>query len=139
LVEPGEGVERGAVRRNVEQAVLLHLSLNLDQGLAEPPQQRHRGRLVIDEGTAATVGTDAAAQGQHVLVVEPLLGEDRMSSVALGQVERGGDRRLRRAAAYRARIGPGAEREAERVDQDRLAGAGLAGQRAEPAVGAVRK
>jgi hypothetical protein len=39
-----------------------------------------------------------------------------------------------RAAAHRARIGTITEREPERVDQDRLAGAGLAGHDGEPAV-----
>ena len=65
------------MRRHVEKAVLVHLALDLDQRVAQPAQQRHRRRLVVDEGAAAAVGTDRAAQGQHVLVVERLLGQDR--------------------------------------------------------------
>src|SRR5690606_4675867 len=45
--------------------------------------------------------------------------------------EAGGDVGAGRALAHRAGVGPCAEREAERIDQDGLAGAGLARQDAE--------
>ena len=133
LLQAGEGVERRAVGRHVQKAVLLHLALDLDQRVAQPAQQRHRHRLVVDEGTAAAVGADQATQRQRVLVVERLLGQHGVGRMVLGQVERGRHRCLGRAAPHRAELGAGAQGEAERVDQDRLAGAGLAGERAQSA------
>ena len=59
---PAKGIERRAMGRHVQKAVLLHLSLDLDQRVAQPAQQRHRHRLVVDEGAAAAVGADQAAQ-----------------------------------------------------------------------------
>ena len=46
--------------------------------------------------------------------------------------ELGGDRGLLGAGPHQAGIGAPAERQPERVQQDRLAGAGLAGQHAQP-------
>ena len=135
LLQPGEGIERGAMGRHVQEAVLLHLALDLDQRVAEPAQQRHRYRLVVDEGAAAAVGADQAAQGQHVLVVERLLGQHGAGRMVPGQVERGRHRGLVGAPPHRSRFGAGAQRQAERIDQDRLAGAGLAGERAQSALG----
>src|SRR5687767_476401 len=48
-----------------------------------------------------------------------------------GQVEADGDDSLGLAAPDQAAVGAGAERETERVEQDRLAGSGLAGEDSE--------
>ena len=121
--------------RHVQEAVLFHLALDLDQRVAQPAQQRHRHRLVVDEGAAAPVDADQTAQGKHVLVVERLLGQHGAGGMILGQLERGRHRCLGRAPPHRARFGAGSQGEAERVDQDRLARAGLAGERAQSARG----
>ena len=52
FLQPGKDIEGAAMCGDVEQPVLLHLALDLDQRFAESPQQRDRGRLVIDEGPA---------------------------------------------------------------------------------------
>ena len=46
--------------------------------------------------------------------------------------EFGADRRLLGAGPHQPGLGAAAERQAQRVEQDRLAGAGLAGQHAQP-------
>ena len=51
-----------------------------------------------------------------------------------GKLDLGGHRGGVRALADQPRIRAGAERQAERVEQDRFAGAGLAGQHAKPAI-----
>ena len=135
LLQPGEGIERGAMGRHVQEAVLFHLALDLDQRVAQPAQQRHRHRLVVDEGAAAAVGAEQAAQGERVLVVERLLGQHGAGGMVLGQVERGRHRCLGSTAPHRARFGAGAQGEAEGIDQDRLAGAGLTGERTQSACG----
>ena len=51
--------------------------------------------------------------------------------MARGQVELGGDAGLGGAAAQQAGIGARAQRQAQSIEQDRFAGAGLAGQHAQ--------
>ena len=51
-----------------------------------------------------------------------------------GRVELGADLGARRAFAHHAGVAAAAERELQRVDEDRLAGAGLAGEHREAAV-----
>jgi hypothetical protein len=41
LVESGEAIERRTVSRHVQQAVLFHLALDLDQRVAQAAQQGH--------------------------------------------------------------------------------------------------
>jgi hypothetical protein len=124
----GEGVEGAAMGGRVEQALGLELAVDLDQRGAQFAQQPDRDRLVVDEGAAAAVGTDQPPQDQVALGVQPLGGGQGPCRMTGRQVEDRGHAGPRGALAHGERIGAGAEREAERVEQDRLAGAGLAGQ-----------
>ena len=63
--------------------------------------------------------------------VEAMLGQQRPGRVIGGNGELYGDGRLRRAVTNHAAFGAHAERHAERVEQDRFAGSGLAGEDAE--------
>ena len=90
------------------------------------------GRLVVDEGARAAVGAQRAAQHQVLVrrVVQALLlqhgpdGDGRApgAKMAVADAWLG-------AAAHQAGVGARAGGEAERVEDDRLAGAGLAGER----------
>jgi len=91
LLKAGKGIERRTVGAHVEQTVLIHLALDLDQRIAQPAQQRDRSRLIVDEGAAAAVDGDRAPQGQQVLAIKSLLGEDGACGMIARQVERGGD------------------------------------------------
>src|SRR3546814_1077244 len=57
---------------------------------------------------------------------------DRVDGVARRRVEFGGDAGLVTAVTDQAGIGAGAERQAEGIEQDRLAGPGLTGQHRQP-------
>ena len=129
-----EGVEQGAMRRRVQQAALLALALDLDERVAEFAQQPDAGRLVIDKGAAAAVGGNQPAQHDRAGEVgaDPGLAQDRQGRVIVGDGELGDDRGLLGPRAHEAGIGPLAERQPERVEQDRFAGPGLAGQHAQP-------
>ena len=90
-------------------------------------------RAAVDPGAALALRVDRPAQqqpagvagvGVEAGVVEP--GGERRRRVELGA-----DLGARRAFAHHAGVAAAAERELQRVDQDRLAGAGLAGQHRE--------
>ena len=129
----GEGVEDHAMVGGIEEPALLELALDLDEAVAELAQQSHARRLVVDKGAAAPVGREQPAQDDRLAVaVTPGLAQDRMGGVVAPDRELGRHRRLLRAGPHQAGLCPPAERQAERVQQDRLAGPGLAGQHAEP-------
>ena len=133
-VDPAEGVEQGAVAARVEQAAIVMLAVNLDEQRAELAQQAGRDRLVVDEGAAAAVGLDDAADDERLarLAVQPVLGEQRAAPDGPAGSSKA---TLTTACAWpgadQAAVGARAERQAERVEQDRFARPGLAGQHAE--------
>ncbi len=128
----GQRVEDQAVVGGVEQAALLELALDFDEAVAELAQQADARRLVVDKGAPAAVAAQQAAQHDRLAGgVEPGLAQDRLRRMVLPDRELGGDGRLGGAVAHQAGLGPLAERQPERVQQDRLPRPGLAGQHAE--------
>ncbi len=115
----------------VGEAHLVVLALHLDQQQAEPAQQRDPHRRIVGEGARAAVAGDDAAQHDLLLRRDAVLGEQRHRGVIGRWGEHGGDHGLLAAGAHQPLFGPGAQCQAEAVEQDRLAGAGLAGQHGE--------
>ena len=92
-----------------------------------------RGRLVVDEGAAAAVGADMRRRISSSSSSSPCSSSSAWAAWSVGQLERGRDRWPASAPRRtRPRVAARAERQAERIEQDRFAGAGLAGQRARP-------
>ena len=132
-VEPAEAVEQGAVAARIDQPAIVMLAVDLDQPPAQFAQKSGRGGLVVDEGAAAAVGLDDAADHQRLagLGLEAVLGDQREGGMIAGQFEACRDHRLGRAVAHQPAIGARAERQAERIEQDRFSRPGLAGQHAQ--------
>jgi predicted kinase len=85
--------------------------------------------LVVDEGAAAAVGAELAAQDDvAVRWAGPVRRAARGTPWSAATVELGADAGLPGAGAEQLAVGAAAEGQAERIEQDRLAGAGLAGQ-----------
>ena len=124
----GNRVEQEAVRRRVEQAALLALALDLDEAVAELAQQPDARRLVIDKGAAAPVGADHAAHHDRAgkIAGNAGLAQHRRGRMIGLDRELGGDRGLLGAGPHQARIGAPAERQPERIEQNRFARPGLA-------------
>ncbi len=86
-------------------------------------------RLVVDEGAAAAIGIHDAAQHDDVALGDDAgLVEETARRVVMWQLELGRDRGLLGAMAHEPAFGAHAQRQAERIEQDRLAGAGFAGE-----------
>ena len=117
------------MRRHIDQRALVVLAVDLDQRRAERFQHLHAHRLVVDEGAGAAVGELHAAQDQLVLGRDVVRRQQRAHGMAGASLEGGGHLPLLGPLAHQRGIAARAEREREGIEQDRLAGAGLAGER----------
>jgi hypothetical protein len=121
------------VAAGIEQSAVVMLAVDLDEQRAELADQGDRHGLVVDQRAAAAVRLDDPAEDERLsrLALEAAFGEEGKSGVPGRKLEGDPDHRLGLTAADEAAVGAGAERESERVEKDRLAGPGLAGQNAE--------
>src|SRR6202022_3269142 len=128
----GKGVEDHAMVGRFEQPALLELALDLDQAVAQLAQQPHTRGLVVDKGAAAAVGREQPPQNDGLAgILAPGLAQDRVGGMVAPDRELGRHRRLLGPGPHQPGLRPPAERQAERVQEDRLAGPGLPGQHAQ--------
>ena len=127
-IEVAKGIEQPAMGRGVDQRAVVVLAVDLDQRRAERPQRLHAHRLVVDEGAGAAVGELHAPQDQLVVGLDAVVGDQRAHRMVARQLERRRHLPLLRAMAHQRGVAARAERQREGIQQDRLAGAGLAGE-----------
>ena len=124
----GESVEQRAVPALVQEPAIVLLAVQFHKRRGECAQHLATGATVIDEGGLAPVTGIHAAQNEFGPAGQPGLGQQCVRGMAFGQVENGGDLALLRAIAHQFRPPAPAQHETQRVEQDRLARAGLAGE-----------
>src|ERR1041384_3348951 len=98
----------------VEQQLMLVLPVELHEIRRDLSEHARGGQPAVNEGPAAAGGRDLATD-QHLDAVGAF--EDRLDAGGIG------------AGAYEVGGGPPAEEESDGLDQDRLPGAGLTGER----------
>ena len=134
--EAPEGVQQRALRVGARQRLVRVLPVEIDQHLADGFLLRERGGTAVDPRAALPLRIQHPAQQQRVLIVvarEPFVREPRRDLVAAADVEHRGELGARSTRAQLPRFEAVAQQEAQRVEQDRLAGARLAGEHREPA------
>ena len=132
-VRAGVAVEQRAVAARVDQAAIVVLAVQLDQRAADFPQERDADRLVVDPRARAAVRLHRAPQDQRLAGFDEDVGFGKRSVHRFGQrreFEGCGDARLVLARAHQPGIRAIAQHQAERIEQDRLARPGLAGEHA---------
>ena len=127
-LQAAEGVEDRAVRRRIDERALVMLAVDLDERGADRAQHLHAHRLVVDEGAGAAVRELHPAQDEVAVGVDLGALGDAARRMVAGEIEDGGDLPLRLAVAHEPAVAAGAERQRKGVEEDRFAGAGLAGQ-----------
>ena len=119
--------------RRLDKGAVVVLAVDLDQCRAERAQHLDAHWLVIDEGTGTAIGKLNPAHDQLVLDCgigdQIVLRQQATRRMLPADVEGGGHLALLGAFANQSRVAARTERQRKRVEQDRLAGAGLAGQR----------
>ena len=135
LLLAGEGVEHVELVRGPREPPLLELAGHRDQPLGRGGHVLAGGAAAPRVGAGAAVGEDPAREHEPLLAVRPQLGE-RLEPVlveqAVRKVELGLDVRLGRAGADRPGVALRAEQQPDRLGEDRLPRAGLAGDRVQP-------
>jgi hypothetical protein len=126
VLEPAIGVEQAAMGAGIDQGAGVVLPMDLDQRGAERLQRLDADRLVVDEGAGAAVGELHAAQDHRLIHGD--VGQQRARRMFRRQFKHRGDLALLGALAHQGGVTAGAQRQREGVEQDRLAGPGLAGQ-----------
>ncbi len=132
-VELAERVEQIAVALGVEQAAVVVLAVDLDRQRPEIAEQASGRCGAGDEGAAAAVALERPADDQGLACpgFDPLSVQQFARRMIVRQRDLGRDRGAFLARANQPDVGPRAERKPERIEQDRLAGPGLAGEHAQ--------
>jgi hypothetical protein len=107
-----EGVEQLALPALVEEALLVVLAVDLDEPSGHVRQPRRRHRFVVHSGSRSAGGGNLADADERLRQAI----EQGLDPACLGPVP---DQR---------RVGPGTDCQAQGIDQEALAGAGLAGE-----------
>ena len=132
-VGAGEGVEHGELERRAREPPLLELPGHGDQPLGRCGHVLAGHAASPGVGTRAPVREDAAGEHERLLALGLELGElAQRPRRPSGQVELRLDVGLRPGRPDHRRIGARAEQHAERLRQDRLAGARLPRDRVQP-------
>jgi hypothetical protein len=119
--------------RRLDKGAVVVLAVDLDQCRAERAQHLYAHWLVIDEGAGTAIGKLNPAHDQLVLDCrigdQIVLGQQAARRMLPADVEGGRHLALLGAFAHQGRVATRTERQRKRVEQNRLAGASLAGQR----------
>jgi len=107
---------------------IVVLAVDLDQPLARLAQEIDRDRLVVDEGPCASVLALQPAKDQIAIAVDAAFGEELADRVVGGEVEYGGHITLAGPVAHQRAVAAAAEGQRQGIEENRLAGTGLAGE-----------
>ena len=124
------GIEQRAMGCGIDKGAIVVLAVDFDQSRAERAQHLHAHRLIVDEGAGAAIGELHPPHDQFVIrAAEIVLGEHAPCRMLRGKVEYRDHLALFGALAHQRHIAARAERQGKSIEQYRLAGAGLAGER----------
>ena len=126
-------VEKVAMRRRIDERAVVMLSVDLDQRAGDHAQRLRADGLIVDEGARAPVRHLHAPQHEIAVDVDRLFVRYLSRHMIGRRVEHSRHLPLRLAAAHQRAVAARAEGEREGVEQDRFAGARLAGEHGQAA------
>ena len=122
-----ERIEQGELLATLQQGLVLVLAMDLEQARGERAQLADSDRAAIDPRARTAFAADHPAQLAGTVLVE-FLGNEPFAQVRVQrQVERGSEFGAFATVAHHRRLGAAAGEQQQGIDQQRLAGAGLAG------------
>ncbi len=127
-------IEQAAVRIGLEQRLMLMLTVDINDQFAQGFEVAERAGCAIDIASRTPFGSDDPSQDARAVALQITLGEPGAGFRDVDQIERSKDVCLVRAWTDHAAVGTVAERQAQCVEHDRLAGAGFTRDHAHPAI-----
>ncbi len=121
-----ECIEQGQLLAAVEQGLVLVLAVDLEQPGSQGAQLADRDRTAVNPCARAALAADHPAQLAGAVFVEVLGGQPFAQVGARREVERRREFGAFAAVAHHRRVGAPAREQHQRVDEQRLAGAGFA-------------
>jgi hypothetical protein len=113
----------------IDQSAVVVLAVDLDQPGGDGLHQPRADRLIVDEGACPAVGVLHPPQDQFRIIDDFILAQGDAGRMVLGELQDRDDLAALAAIAHERGIPASAQREPKSIQQDRLAGARLAGQR----------
>ena len=120
----------------IDQAAVIVLAVEFDQTSRQLAQQRDADRLIVDRGLRTAVRLDLALEDQRLARFDNQFGGIESGANSTGKLRELEHRRNARRLLPRAHqpaIRPVAQHQPQRIEQDRLARPGLAGEHTEAA------
>ena len=121
------------MRACIDERAVVVLAVDFHEYRAERAQHLHADRLIVDEGSGPAVGELHPPHDQFVVAAgiayQIVVRQHAARRVAFRDVECRDHLALFGALADQRRVAARAERKRKGIEQDRFAGAGLAGQR----------
>jgi len=118
------------VPRGVEQALVVVLSVKVDEELPKLPQSRNRNHLPPYPALRPPLREHFALNVEKIVFQRnPKLGALLQRDRLVGKIKHHVDRSTGGASPNQLGVGPLTQRQFERVDQQRLARPGLAGSK----------
>jgi len=124
----GIGIQQFPLHGRTQQRLVFVLAVNVHQGFAQFAQQLHGGRLAIDVSAGTAVTAEDAPQLALVAQVHVMVGEPCLHRRVGADIEAGGNLGAVLAVADPVAVRAITQHQAERVDQDRFAGARFASE-----------
>ena len=130
--EAAVGVQQHPLLLRRRQGLVRMLAVQVHQRPADRRELRQRRGPAVDPGAASALRVQRPPQQQRAVVAgEPLLVQPGARRRVVDDVERRGEFRPFRAGTQLPQLEAIAQQQRQRVEQDRLAGAGFPGQRGE--------
>src|SRR5205823_1000034 len=131
LRQPGPGVEELGLMAGIEEELVLVLSMEVDQKIAQGPELGEEYRAAVHRGAALSLPRDLTAHDHAALLLHHLRIEraDGFQEVGpAGEIEHALHETPLRSGANPFGVGALSEQQRDRSDDERFAGAGLSGQ-----------
>src|SRR5690349_18195900 len=132
-VDPAERIEQGPMASWIEQPAIVVLAVDLDRLAAEVPKHAGRDRRRANESPASAIALKSPPNDQRFAGVDldALFAQEIEGGMRARQLELSRDGRAIFAAPDERAVRPRSQCQAERIEEDRFSGAGLASQHAE--------
>src|SRR5262249_46022667 len=125
---PAERIDELPVQARIDQRAIVVLAVNFNEAGRDRPQGLGADGLVVDEGACPSIRHLDAAENEFAVRFDVLRPRGDQRRMIRRQIENSGYLALRFAVADKRAVAAGPEAERKGIEQDRLAGARLAGQ-----------